>query len=276
MHADRASVLSASRDLPRAERLSLTAELFAEACAADSESARTRALECVTVINMSVARSIAVRYGGKGIAPEDLEQVAYVALVRAVRQFDAARDRDFLSYAVPTINGELKKHFRDHGWTVRPPRRVQELQAQVADERARMRGHLGEAPSAEQIADRLGEPLEVIAEVLRADACFTPDSLDAPVGVDGVAVLGDMIIADDEDRHLEAAEARVILQPAVRLLPSRDRRILQLRYVGGFTQQEIADELGVTQMQVSRLLSRILRDMRSTLVDATEDLVGSR
>ena len=193
------------------------------------------------------------------------------------------RGGDFLSYATPTITGELKKHFRDHGWTIRPPRRVQELQLQVIHERVRIRESSGKSPSVAELAARLGESPEVVHEALLVDGCFTPTSLDAPVRGDGFAVLGDTLV-DDNDHAQEAAEARVILQPAVRRLGLRDRRILRMRFIDGCTQQEIAGELGVTQMQVSRLLSRIMRDLRHTLVapaslspeESAPPIVGTR
>ena len=271
MQVDIGSTRSSAQALSRERRSRLTAQLFAEAHEATDEKARSAALRRVTEVNMCVAEAIASRYRGRGIAREDLEQVAYLALVKAVRGFDVLRGGDFLSYATPTITGELKKHFRDHGWTIRPPRRVQELQLQVIHERVRIRESSGKSPTVAELAARLGESPEVVHEALLVDGCFTPTSLDAPVRGDGFAVLGDTLV-DDNDHAQEAAEARVILQPAVRGLGLRDRRILRMRFIDGCTQQEIADELGVTQMQVSRLLSRIVRDLRHSLVAPPSDL----
>lgn len=263
-------------DLPRERRQELTAELLTRAATTDKESVRDRELERVVLLNMCVARSIASRYRGRGIHDEDLEQVAYTALVRAARNFDDAQDKDFLSYAVPSIRGELRRHFRDHGWTVRPPRRVQELQTQVLAERAVSDGSPNNVPSNAEIAERLGVPEEDVAEALRAEGCFTPASLDRPLGEGSPELLGDVLPDDTGEHDLEAAEARVALRPVVRKLRSRDRRILQLRFFEDRTQQEIADEIGVTQMQVSRLLSRILRDLRQDLAHEAEDDEGTR
>ncbi|MFN7149331.1 MAG: sigma-70 family RNA polymerase sigma factor [Microthrixaceae bacterium] len=252
-------------NLPRERRQQLTGELLLKVSTTDDETIRTRELERVVLLNMCVARSIASRYRGRGIADEDLEQVAYTALVRAAQNFDAGQEKDFLSYAVPTIRGELRRHFRDHGWTVRPPRRVQELQTQVLAERALSDGSPNNVPSNAEIAERLGVPEDDVAEALRAEGCFTPTSLDRPLGEGSPEMLGDVLPDVSGDQDLEAAEARVALSPVVRKLRARDRRILQLRFFEDRTQQQIADEIGVTQMQVSRLLSRILGDLRDDL-----------
>jgi RNA polymerase sigma-B factor len=216
---------------------------------------------------MCVARTLAARHAGKGIPRDDLEQVAYLALTRAARNFDPAARSDFLSYAVPTIRGELKKHFRDHGWTVRPPRRIQEVQTRAIVERAELTQRLGRNPSLEEVADAVGEDTGVVREALSADGCFQPTSLDRPVGDDSATALGDLIDGGADDEAHEAVEARVLLAPVVRRLSARDRRILRLRYFEGCTQQEIADDIGVSQMQVSRLITRIIRDIRRGLPD---------
>lgn len=248
--------------VPRAERQQLTAELLARACSTDDQSERERLIDDVVLLNMCVARSIARRHSGKGIPQDDLEQVAYLALVRAAQKFDVSRHRDFLSYAVPTIRGELKKHFRDHGWTVRPPRHVQEVQAKVIAERSELTQRLGRTPTADELAEAVDEDVAVVDEALGADGCFQPTSLDRPVGEESSTTLGDLLDDDHDEREQEIVEARVMLAPVVRRLSERDRRILRLRYFEGCTQQEIADDIGVTQMQVSRLITRIVRDIR--------------
>ncbi|GAB2869996.1 sigma-70 family RNA polymerase sigma factor [Nocardioides pacificus] len=256
--------------LSRARRQELTALLLQRASVATDEQVRDAALDHVVVLNMVVARSMAARHRDKGIPIEDLEQVAYLALIRAARQFDTGREHNFLSYAVPTIRGELRKYFRDLGWTVRPPRRVQEIQSRVVAARATLAQGGGPVPTVAQIAASIDEDEESVAEALSAEGCFFPTSLDRPMGEDSSMTLGDSLVHDDESER-EAAEARVVLRPVVRRLRERDRRILQLRYFEGCTQQEIADEIGVTQMQVSRLLTRILRDLGSWLGE-DEDL----
>lgn len=245
-----------------------TARLLALAHSTEDEGVRRAALDHAVVVNLALARSLAARHRHKGIPLEDLEQVASSALVKAVHRFDPERQHDFLSFAVPTIRGELKRHFRDCGWTVRPPRRVQEIQLDVLSAQAEMARDVGRPPSPAAIAERLGETEPNVIEALRVDGCFQPASLDTPVG-DGTAAVGDLLASPD-DREQEEAEARVVLAPVVRALGQRDRRILEMRFFEGLTQREIGDELGVTQMQVSRLLTRILRNLRRTLSGATE------
>lgn len=258
------------RDITRGRRRRLTASLLRRAAEAD-EPERGELLDEVVLVNLCVAHSIAARYSSRGLAREDLEQVASAALVRAVQHFDLDRERDLLSYAVPSIRGELRRHFRDHGWTVRPPRRIQELQSQVVAERDRIsQSTEGDVqPTTTEIAARLDVPEADVEEALAAEGCFTPASLDARVGREGDASLGDLL----PDQHVEegegAAEARVMLQPVVRELPARDRKLLRMRFFDDLTQQEIADEIGVTQTQVSRLLGRILADLRCGVGEVT-------
>lgn len=214
----------------------------------------------VIVANIDVARSIARRYRNRGIATEDLEQVASLALVRAANRFDPSKADDFLTFAVPTIRGEVRRHFRDHGWTVRPPRRIQELQAAINKDAA---ANAGQDLSDREVALRLGVDVEQVQSARAAHGCFAPASLDTPVHEDGESLVTSLV--DDEYDEHAAVEARVILRSLTQELEPRDRLILYLRFVEGLTQSEIGKELGVTQMQVSRLLSRILRDLRNEL-----------
>lgn len=242
-------------------RKSETHRLFLEAQAAATPAERERIHEEIVLVNIDFARSLARRFRNRGVPLEDLEQVALLTLVRVVPKFDPSKDRDFLAYAVPSIRGDLKRYFRDHAWTVRPPRRVQEIQLEVQRAHARAR-ETGEATSAEAIALDLDLKPGDVQEALMAAGCFQPLSLDTPFSSEpGATPLGEMLPASDEEAR-EAAEARVLLEPLLRELGDRDRRIIHLRFTEGRTQQEIADELGVTQMQVSRLLSRILRQLR--------------
>jgi RNA polymerase sigma-B factor len=232
-------------------------------------------MDRVIVINMPVAASLASRHKDRGIPLEDLEQVAHLALVRAAQQFDPHRERDFLSYAVPTIRGELRKHFRDYGWAVRPPRRVQEAQTRVVAARDSLAERDGHTPTAAEIAEHLDEDLATVQESLAAQGCFHPTSLDLPLGDEtGGATLGDQL--GGEDPALAAAEARVMLGDALRRLSPRDREIVRLRFFEDRTQQEVADRIGVTQMQVSRLLGRILRDLRHRLEEQDGPLRAPR
>ena len=268
LNVSRTSPLPAQPSVGRGERMGLTHRLLERAARTEDETERGRLLDEVVVLNMCVASSIALRYRSRGIAVEDLEQVAHLALVRASRGYDASTGHDFLSYAVPTIRGEVKRHFRDHGWTVRPPRRVQELQARISSAESELSFALGRSPRPSELAEHLDESLDAVTEALASDGCFTPASLDRPVGPEGDTTLGELL--GDSDSGQGAAEARVVLAPLVRKLSARDRRILELRFFSGWTQQEIAEDIGVTQMQVSRLLSRILGDLRDELAEPAE------
>ncbi len=218
----------------------------------------------LVMANLGVAQSIARRYRNRGIPLDDLEQVARLGLVKAARSFDPSRRTDFLAYAVPTIRGEVRKHFRDQGWMVRPPRRIQELQSRILAAASELTQELGRSPRPSEIAAALEIPMGEVEEALAADGCFTPSSLDRPVGPAADApALGDMLASQHDDH--EAVDARVILGPAVRRLSERERRILHLRFFNGWTQEEIAREIGVTQMHVSRLLGKILSTLRSEL-----------
>ena len=241
-------------EVPRAVRDASTSSLFAAARAAGSDGARRPILHEIVLINASVARSIAHRYARRGIELDDLEQTAYLALVRAVSRFDATRGHDFLAFAVPSVDGEIKRHFRDHGWTVRLPRRLQEVQ-RLIDRELDLAPETTSEALIDELAHRLAIPPSDIAAALAARAQLPPTSLDAPNVSD---VEGRPVTAwADPDGGASAAEARAVLTPLLRELPPRDRRVLRLRYAEERTQQEIAEELGVTQAQVSRILTRI-------------------
>lgn len=263
------SVQSTTRPvLSRPERIRRTRSCL-EGAASASKAKRLTLIEEVVLLNLPVARSIAGRYRHRGISDDDLEQVAYLALVRAAQQFDTGKDSDFLSYAVPTVRGELKKLFRDSGWTIRPPRRVQELQQRIGVAQERLGQDLGRSPRPSELAMFLEEDLQDVIEALATRGCYTPDSLDRATltdeGTPGSTV-GDLMADPSAQQDLDASEARVVLAPLVRQLSDRDRRILDMRFFHGATQQEIADDIGVTQMHVSRLLSRIFAELREQIV----------
>jgi RNA polymerase sigma-B factor len=162
------------------------------------------------------------------------------------------------------VRGELRRHFRVAGWMVRPPRRVQDLQSRIARAQEELEPRLGRSPRPSEVADHLDVPIDDVVEALTADGCFAPTSLDGPVG-DGASSLGDLLAF--EDHSVAAVEARIVLEPLVRGLSDRDRRILRMRFVEEQTQQEIADAIGLTQAQVSRVLTRILAGLRADLAE---------
>ncbi len=218
-------------------------------------------------LNMPMATALASRYRNRGQSDDDLEQVAYVGLCSAARRFDPAAADSFASYCVPTVLGELRRHFRDRGWVVRPPRRVQEVQMQVLRAQSAMAGDLGRDPTAEELAADIGAPLEDVVEALAVRSCYVPTSLDKPVGGEHDAPALHELLPHDGDGGGAAAEARMLLAPVVRQLGERDRRILRMRFFDDLTQREIAEDVGVTQMQVSRVLTRIFGELRSAIGD---------
>ena len=217
-------------------------------------------------LNMPVARDVARRYDGRGIPAEDLQQVAYLGLVKAVQHYDPAKATDFLSFAVPTIRGEVRRWFRDAGWVIRPPRSVQELQAHVTASRDRLVQDLGRSPTPEEIAGDLGEDAAAVRDVLSVRGCFAPTSLDAPGSAAGEGSEAGRRLGEAEPGYARV-EARVALKPLLEELTPRERRILELRFVSGATQAEIGEDIGVTQMQVSRLLAGIFARLRARLED---------
>ena len=148
---------------------------------------------------MPVADSVVSRYRSRGIATEDLQQVAYLALTKAARRFDPSAGHDFLSFCVPTIRGEVRRYFRDKGWMVRPPRRIQELQQRITQAQTDLTTTLGRPPSADELARHLDEEPADVREALDGQGCFTPTSLDRPVGEEGRRLLGELIGEDDDE-----------------------------------------------------------------------------
>jgi RNA polymerase sigma-B factor len=250
-----------------------TRDLFAERSATDDPGERSRLLDEIVTLNLGVADSLAQRYSARGLPLDDLVQEARLALVRVVESFRPEYGHDFLSYAVPSILGALRKQFRDSGWTVRPPRRIQEAQQAINQARSDLLQELGREPRVAELADLLDLDEETVIEALSADGCYTPASLDRPVGGDGDAdpggrTLGSVLGGADPD--YDSCEARVMLRPLLATLERRDRTVLRLRFVEGLTQREVGERIGVTQMQVSRILSRILGTLRDGLGDVPD------
>jgi RNA polymerase sigma-B factor len=216
---------------------------------------------------MSYARYIAGRFRHRGESSDDLEQAAYVGLVKAVDGFDAEFRTTFLTYATPVITGELKRHFRDTTWDVHVPRRMQELSAAIRQARETCAHRLGRDPTVTELASGLDASTEEIVDAMDAMAVYNASSLDVPAGLpDGEgATLGDLI--GDDDPAFGLVVDRESLRPLLAGLDERDKRILLLRYFRNMSQTEIGEELGVSQMQVSRLLSRILGELRAGLGD---------
>jgi len=202
-----------------------------------------------------LARRLASRYRHTTESQEDLEQVAYVGLIKAIDRFDPDLG-PFVRYAVPTILGELKRHFRDRGWGVHVSRSLQERFLKVGDAVDELTGKLGRSPTPRDIASATGFTLEEVLEALDASSAYAPAALDAPRGgeEDEGGTLSDTL--GGIDRRFELVELGASLEPALRALPERERAILHMRFAEDLTQSEIAKRIGISQMHVSRLLRR--------------------
>jgi RNA polymerase sigma-B factor len=215
---------------------------------------------------LPLAHHLAHRYSGRGEPTDDLLQTAAVGLIKAVDKFDPDRGVDFAGYAIPTIIGELKRHFRDRTWDIRVPRRLQELRLAISEANSTLLQTLGRSPTVTDIAAHLKLTEEEILEGLEGARAYNAVSLSTPTG-DGerATELGDLLGADDN--QYELAELRVALGPALATLEEREQKILTLRFYGNLTQSQIADHIGVSQMHVSRLLARALTKLRGHLAE---------
>jgi RNA polymerase sigma-B factor len=209
------------------------------------------------------AGRLARRYRGRGEYLEDLEQVARLGLVKAVDRYDPERG-SFTAYAVITISGELKRHFRDRTWGVHVPRRVQDLSLEVGHASMLLTSTLARTPTVGELADRLGVTEAAVLEAVESAAGYSPASLNAPVAEDGAMEFGDLL--GDVDGDLESVTDKLTVTDLLLRMPARERRMLALRFYGNRTQAEIADELGISQMHVSRLLSRALTWLREAML----------
>lgn len=210
--------------------------------------------------NLDLARQLARRFANRGEPHDDLVQVASLALIKAVDRFDPDRGAAFSSFAVTSIVGELKRHFRDRGWAVRAPRRIQELYLELGHHIDRLSQELGRAPTVPELAKATGSPADAVLEALEAGRGYRTSSLDAPDRDD--QTLAESL--GSEDPQFTHADDRSVLAVALKELPQRDQVILRLRFVDGLTQSEIAAQLGVSQMQISRLLASSLQSLRGS------------
>ncbi len=220
-----------------------------------------RAREELAHHHMPLARRLAGRYRNTGEAQEDLEQVAYLGLLKAIDRYDPAVG-PFVRYAVPNVMGELKRHFRDKGWGLRVPRSLQERVLKVGEATEELYGTLGRSPAPSDLAKHTGFTMEEVLEALDAGSAYTPAALDAPYAgeEDGARTLGDSLGAEDSGYELVVLGHTVA--PAYRALPDREREILRLRFMEDLTQSEVAARMSISQMHVSRLLRRSLDRLR--------------
>ncbi|MFN0092728.1 MAG: SigB/SigF/SigG family RNA polymerase sigma factor [Acidimicrobiales bacterium] len=210
--------------------------------------------------HLPLARYFAARYASRAAAREDLDQVAVLGLIEALDRFDPERDVQFSTFAGRTIDGRLKRHFRDHTWAMRTPRRLKELHGQLRRATEELTHQNGRPPTTAELAARLGAEVEEIIEALDAGQGYRADSLDRPFGADDGVTLGEA--TGQADASYEGVERELLVRDILAGLPPRERAILELRFFGELTQSEIAERLGISQMHVSRLLRRTVEQLR--------------
>ena len=247
-----------------------TEELLAQ-LADCAESEREAITAELVELNLGLCDALANRYANRGADRDDLVQVARMALLLAIRRYRGSEGRPFVAFAVPTISGELKRYFRDHCWMVRPPRRIQELRANVNRQRERLEQHLGRTATTDELVEGLGVDGDLLREAQQADGSFRPWSLDAPFDSDSENTLGNSLT--DGDDSIERVADILSLRRALAGLSGRDRQVLRWRFEEGCTQGEIGRRLGISQMQVSRIIRRILGQARDALTEP-EPLAG--
>jgi RNA polymerase sigma-B factor len=213
---------------------------------------------------MSLVRSLARRYASRGEQLDDLIQIGAIGLIKAVDRFDLERGVELTTYATPNIIGEIKRHFRDHGWAVRVPRGLQELSIQLTRVVERLTGELGRSPTIAELAEATGASEEEVLEALQTSRAYSPLSLSVGSGSDDDE-LDPLESIGGEEHEYEVSEDRAVLEPGMRVLDERERTIIRLRFYEGLTQSQIAQRVGISQMHVSRLIRRALEKVRGEI-----------
>ena len=248
------------------EDLDAAALAYAECISIASETECAALRDALTRLCLPFAGRLARRYRGRGETFEDIEQVARLGLVKAIDRYDPERG-SFTAYAVITISGEIKRHFRDKTWGVHVPRRIQDLSLEVGHASMVLTSTLSRAPRPDEIAARLNVTTEAVLEAMESAAGYSPSSLNAPIAGEGTAEFGEML--GDVDADLEMVDDKLTVTDLLMRLPPRERQMLAMRFYGNRTQAEIAAELGISQMHVSRLLSRALTWLRQAMLTDT-------
>ena len=238
-----------------------TRELFRRYKLEGDEDAR----EQLILNHLNLVRFLAAKFKNKGEPLDDLIQVGTVGLIKAIDRFDISRDLEFTTYATPTILGEIKRHFRDKGWSVRVPRRLQELSAKVNKATDELTKDLQRSPSVAEIAEHLDVSVDEVLEAMESSSAYSsvplegsgnPDGEDAPSVIDRYAT---------EDSALAFTDDRLVIEDALKSFSPREREVIELRFLEGMTQIEIAERLGISQVQVSRLLRRTLKKIQDKI-----------
>jgi RNA polymerase sigma-B factor len=246
-----------------------SAELFAQLRAPDATDAgKEGAREGLVHLHLPLVEHCARRFRNRGEPFEDLVQVGTIGLLKSIDRFDLERGVEFSTYATPTIIGEIKRYFRDKGWAIRVPRRLQELRMQIGSATAELTQSLGRSPTPRELADKIGCTVEDVLEGIESSNAYSTLSLDASDNdEDGAASMLDAIGVEDE--NLAHVEIRESIKPLLDKLGAREKKILLLRFFKNMTQSQIAEEIGVSQMHVSRLLSRTLEQLRTSLEESS-------
>lgn len=246
------------------------APLFVELAALPSDDpTRAEVRNKLVTGHLPLAEHIAARFSNRGVPREDLVQVATLGLINAVDRFQPDRGTDFLSFAVPTVMGEVRRHFRDASWSMHVPRRLKELNLAINAASAELSQRLGRAPTPSELGKHLDLPPEQVYEGLEAGNAYHSMSLDEALSPEADSdPLGDTL--GQQDEGLEGVENYESLRPLIEALPERERQILTLRFFRHMTQTQIADRIGISQMHVSRLLSRTLENLRESLMSDPE------
>jgi RNA polymerase sigma-B factor len=214
---------------------------------------------------MPLVRSLARRYSYRGEQLEDLVQIGAIGLIKAIDRFDVSRGVELTTYATPNIIGEIKRHFRDKGWSVRVPRGLQELNVQLARLVEQLTVQLGRSPTIPELAAAAGVQEEEVLEALESGRAYSSVSLSAAGGGDDDDELDPLESLGEEEHEYQVSEDRVVLEPGFRVLDERERTILHLRFFKGLTQSQIAQQIGISQMHVSRLIRRSLDKIRAEI-----------
>lgn len=220
---------------------------------------------------MALVRSLARRYSYRGEQLEDLVQIGAIGLIKAIDRFDLDRGVELTTYATPNIIGEIKRHFRDHGWAVRVPRGLQELSIQLMRVVEQLTGELSRSPTIAELAEATGASEEDVLEALETGRAYSPLSLSVSSSGDDDE-LDPLESLGDDDHEYEVSEDRAVLEPGLRVLDERERLILQLRFYEGLTQSQIAQRVGISQMHVSRLIRRALEKARKEIAPELDEL----
>jgi RNA polymerase sigma-B factor len=236
------------------------------------EDGDLRAREQLIEQYMSLVRSLARRYSYRGEQLEDLVQIGAIGLIKAIDRFDLERGVELTTYATPNIIGEIKRHFRDKGWSVRVPRGLQELNVQLSRLVEQLTVQLARSPTIPELAKAAGVEEEQVLEALESGRAYTSLSLSVGGGGGDDDDLDPLESLGTEEHQYEVSEDRAVLAPGFKALDARERKILQLRFFDGLTQSQIAQQVGISQMHVSRLIRRSLEKIRETIAEDEESL----